>query len=73
MQESLTQERIQKVTTALTTQYAVATTRIHVHPEKQRGPGAPEVRYVIQTRESETEEESQPPPPGTKEKRKKEK
>jgi Domain of Unknown Function (DUF748) len=61
-QERLIQTRIQKVTTVLTTQHGVATTRIRVHPEKQRGAGAPEVRYVLQTRENETEEARETPP-----------
>ncbi|NOT55398.1 MAG: hypothetical protein HOP18_12395, partial [Deltaproteobacteria bacterium] len=61
-QERLIQARIQKVTTVLTTQHGVATTRIRVRPEKQRGAGAPEVRYVLQTRENETEEARETPP-----------
>ncbi len=61
-QERLIQTRIQKVTTMLTTQQGVATTRIRVRPEKQRGAGAPEVRYVLQTRENETEEARDTPP-----------
>jgi hypothetical protein len=60
--EQLIRERLQTVTTVLTTQHAVAAARIHVHPEKQRGPGGAEVRYVIQTREGETEEGQETPP-----------
>lgn len=61
--ERLVGERLQTVTTELTTRHAVATTRLHVHPEKQRGPGAAEVRYVIQTRESGTEKGQETLPP----------
>jgi hypothetical protein len=71
--ENLIRERLQTVTTALTTQHTVATTRIHVHPEKQRGAGASEVRYTLQTREGETEEERKTPPLGKQEQRKKDK
>lgn len=62
VRERLIQTRIQKVTTVLTTQHGVATTRIRVRPEKQRGAGAPEVRYVLQTRENETEDARETPP-----------
>ncbi len=71
--EQLIGERLQTVTTALTTQHAVAATRIHIHPEKQRGPRAAEVRYAIQTREGETEEKPQTPLRKQPEKRKGEK
>jgi hypothetical protein len=70
--EQLIRERLQTVKTVLTTQHAVAATRIHVHPEKQRGPGAAEVRYVIQTREGETEEAQGTPPSDKREPKKKE-
>lgn len=71
--ERLIGERLQTVTTVLTTQRAVAATRIHVHPEKQRGPGAAEVRYVIQTREGGTEEGQETPPEKQETKKKEEK
>jgi len=70
--ERLVGERLQTVTIELTTQHAVATTRLHIHPEKQRGPGTAEVRYVIQTREGGTEEGQETLPP-KKEQREKEK
>jgi hypothetical protein len=61
--ERLVGERLQIVMTELTTQHAVAIARLHIHPEKQRGPGAAEVRYVIQTRENGTEEGQETLPP----------
>ncbi|MSQ48250.1 MAG: DUF748 domain-containing protein [Deltaproteobacteria bacterium] len=71
--EQLIGERLQTVTTVLTTQHAVAATRIHAHPEKQRGAGAPEVRYILQTREGESEDKPQSPAPKPTEQQKGEK
>jgi hypothetical protein len=44
-------DRVQVVIAELTTRHAIATDRLHVSPEKQRGVGSAEVRYTIQTRE----------------------
>ena len=68
--EHLVAERMQKVTTELTAQPAIAATRIHVRREKQRSAGAAEVRYVIQTRESVTQEEQKKPTEDRQKKRK---
>lgn len=52
----LAAERVQAVISGLTAFHAVPAARLHLNPEKQRGPGGPEVRYVIQTREEQSEE-----------------
>jgi hypothetical protein len=70
--ERLVAERVQTVTTELTDGHAIAATRIHVRQEKQRGAGAAEVRYVIQTREGVTQEELKKPTGDKQEKRKRE-
>ena len=49
--ERLIAERVQKVMTELTAHQAIDATRLQARQEKQRGAGAAEVRYVIQTRE----------------------
>jgi len=51
----LAAERVQAVINGLTAFHAVPAARLHLNPEKQRGPGGPEVRYVIQTREGRNE------------------
>jgi len=70
--ERLIAERVQNVTTELTAQHAIAATRLHVRQEKQRGAGAAEVRYVIQTREGVTTEVSNTSAQEPPEKRKRE-
>lgn len=54
----LAAERVQAVISELATHYAVPATRLSLNPEKQRGPGAAEVRYVIQTREERGEKKA---------------
>lgn len=70
--ERLVSERVQTVTTELTAQHAIDATRIHVRQEKQRGTGAAEVHYVIQTREGGTTEVSDTTAKETPDKRKRE-
>jgi hypothetical protein len=49
--ERLASDRVQVVIAELTTRHAIAVGRLHISPEKQRGPGSAEVRYTLQTRE----------------------
>jgi|GEM_PF-6793445 len=49
--ERLANDRVQVVIAELTTRHAIIADRLHISPEKQRGPGGAEVRYTIQTRE----------------------
>jgi len=49
--ERLASDRVQVVIAELTTRHAIVANRLHVNPEKQRGPGSAEVRYTLQTRE----------------------
>jgi hypothetical protein len=49
--ERLASDRVQVVIAELTTHHAIVADRLHVNPEKQRGPESAEVRYTLQTRE----------------------